>query len=48
MRNGFGVVPHERTSEVDYSEIKIVFIVGVFFFFPSGSDRLYYESYQVM
>lgn len=33
MRNGFGVVPHERTSEVDYSEIKIVFIVGVFFFF---------------
>lgn len=45
MRNGFGVVPHERTSEVDYSEIKVVFIV---IFFLSGSDRLYYESSQVM
>lgn len=46
MRNGFGVVPHERTSEVDYSEIKVVFIM--FFFFSSGSDKLYYESSQVM
>lgn len=46
MRNGFGVVPHERTSEVDYSEIKVVFIV--IFFFSSGGDRLYYESSQVM
>lgn len=31
VRNGFGVVPHERTSEVDYSEIRIVFIVRFLF-----------------
>lgn len=31
MRNGSGVVPHERVSEVDYSEIKVVFIVGFLF-----------------
>lgn len=32
MRSGFGVVPRERTSEVDFGEIKVVFIVGFFFY----------------